>query len=275
MNTKLRHIILGISLFFLIENLFGQTNQASRLFVPYLDEESQSNVIVTVSGMGQPCPLEYTNTLSNTNLFTLEQQKVIADVFIKYKNVTTNSGPPGTMLFALYRTNYAINVRNKTVEVEDCVADFKYTNFDAQEQVVMDRGGLSAKFRTKSNDGYNMYFIHTGNGTMLRFTEQKNGLANGVLAAFEDMHSQGTNWSFKLADFTDSRLTEYRHYTNGMVLGKFFMWNPRNGNLIIEAEFKEPYDWKNISFKCNDKTATIAREMPIKLDAGTSIIFHR
>src|SRR5664280_2019698 len=86
--------------------LFGQTSQ--RLYVPYLDKESQSNVIVTVESAGEPCPPEYTNTLSNTNLFTPEEQKLIGDVFVKYKNVTTNSGPPGSILIGFYKTNRVV-----------------------------------------------------------------------------------------------------------------------------------------------------------------------
>jgi hypothetical protein len=29
-----------------------------------------------------------------------------------------------------------------------------------------------------------------------------------------------------------------------MVLGKYLVWNIQNGNLLIEAEFKEPYNWR-------------------------------
>jgi hypothetical protein len=238
------NLALTLSLLLAGGNLFAQTNQAKRLFVPYLDEESQSNVIVTISGIQQPCPPEYTNTLSNTNLFTPEEQKVIADIFIKYKNVTTNSGPPGTILSAFYRTNYVINVRNRTVAVENDVADFKYTNFDAHEQITI-KGGLSAKFLNTSGEGYNVFFVGTGNGTMLQYIERKGGVRNGILAEFEDMQWQGTNWDFRRADFiTNSHLVEYRQYTNGMVFGKYLMWNPRNNDLFLEADFKQPYDFE-------------------------------
>ena len=33
-------------------------------------------------------------------------------------------------------------------------------------------------------------------------------------------------------------------YTNGMNIGKYLMWNPENGNLLMEADFKEPYDFE-------------------------------
>src|SRR5208337_4989301 len=96
---KPRHLMLHLSLLLFAGNLFGQSNQAERLFVPFLDNESQNNVIVAISdtsGSGKTCPIKYTNVLSNTNLFSLEEQTLLRDVFIKYKHVTTNSGPPGT-----------------------------------------------------------------------------------------------------------------------------------------------------------------------------------
>jgi len=43
-------------------------------------------------------------------------------------------------------------------------------------------------------------------------------------------------------DFLNNTLQTYMRYTNGLVIGKFLMWNPLNNRLIIEAEFKEPYD---------------------------------
>jgi hypothetical protein len=242
---KLRNIIFGLSLLLFSENLFGQTNQEQRLIIPGLDPASQSNVVITVCDFygGQPCPLEYTNMLSNTNLFTPKEQKLIEGIFVKYKNVTTNSGPLDTVLIGLYKTNFIIKAMDRTAGVENWIARYQYTNSEAYEEITIGKS-LSARFRTKSNDGYNMYFNRTGSGTMLGFTEIKQDLINGVLAEFEDAHPQGVDWNFRRADFSNSRLFEYRQYTNGMVFGKYLMWNLRNGNLSIEAEFKEPYDWK-------------------------------
>lgn len=242
---KTRQLILGLSLQFFAGNLLGQANQAERFIIPGLETVSQSNVVVTVCDFnrGHPCPLEYTNVLSNTNLFTAKEQEVIKDVFVKYKNVTTNSGPLGTVPVSLYKTNFVIKVVDTTVEVEKWVARFQYTNSEAYEELTIGKS-LSAKFRTKSNDGYNVYFNRVGNATELRFMEIKHDSINGLLAAFVDTHEHGTNWDYRRANFADRRLTEYRQYTNGMVLGKYFMWNPQNGNLFIQAVFKEPYDWK-------------------------------
>lgn len=243
---KRQYFLLSLTLLLSGESLFAQTNQTDSSYIPFLDKESQSNVIVTVSdfyGDGQPCPLKYTNVLSNTNLFTPEEQGLIKEAFVKYQHITTNSGPPGTELVNLYRTNFLIKAMDdRTVEVENWVARYQYTNSNAQEEVTIGRS-LSAKFRTKANDGYNVYIVRIGGGALLRFLKVKQDKVNGFMAEFNDAHEQGTTWDYKRATFSDSHLTEYMQITKGLTLGKFFMWNPKNGNLCIEAEFKEPYDF--------------------------------
>ena len=230
------------------------------LYIPFLEPASQSNVVVTVCSMfgeGDPCPAKYTNVLSNTNLFTAEKQKMIGEALVKYKNVTTNSGPPGAVLINFYMTNRIIpplywvstnvpeNVR-RTNQI--WVAHFQYTDSDAQEEIRFG-GGISARFRNKSNDGYNMSIVWVGSGSLLTFSEVKHDSAKGLIARFGDLHSQGTTWDYRNADFNDRRLEEYMQTTNGMLLGKWLMWNPSSGGLILEAESKEPYDWNNHRMK--------------------------
>src|SRR5208282_5875986 len=101
-------LIAGFGLLLFVDNLFA-ADSPDRLFIPFLDPASQSNVTVTVSSMfanEAPCPPDYTNSLSNTNLFTMDEQKMIKEALVKYKNVTTNSGPPGTILVDCYKTNF-------------------------------------------------------------------------------------------------------------------------------------------------------------------------
>lgn len=206
------------------ENLFGQTNQAKRLFIPSLDEGSQSNIVVTVSdlfGDGQPCPMEYTNIFLNTNLFTIAEQILLTEAPLKYKNMTTNSGPPGTVLVGLYKTNSIIAFAHITNE--EWVARFRYTNSQAQDEVTfLDPKTAAVRFQTKSGDEY---FLNMRGDSMLAFGQFKHGVANGFGATFEN-----------------NRLMSYQHFTNGMTIGKYFMWNPQNNNLLLEAEFNEPYD---------------------------------
>jgi hypothetical protein len=242
---KLGLNICIFSLTILSSLLFAQTNGSQRLFFPFLDEACQSNIVVTVSDLdaGQPCPAKYSNILSNTNLFSPEEQKVISSVFEKYKKVTTNSGPVGTTLADLYKTNFTIKAAGRTFQITNWVARYQYTNIEANETIFFG-SGIMSQFRTKSNNGYNVSISRTGEGSMLRFMEIRQGLINGLLAEFDDAHSQGVEWDYRLADFNKSYMTEYCQYTNGMVLGKFLMWNPLNNNLGLEAEFKEPCDFE-------------------------------
>jgi hypothetical protein len=245
----LQFLFVGFLISFVF-NVFG----AERLFIPFLDPASQSNVTVTVSdfGKGQPCPPEFTNSVSNTNLFTQEEQQMIQDIFVKYKNVTTNSGPPGTILINFYKTNFIIqpiywmktNDWNRRRTNELWVSNFQYTNSESKEEIRFG-GGISATFTDKLKNGYNASFAWVGDGTLLTVSEQKHGLHVGFLARFSDLHPQGISWDYRRADFSDAHLEEYMQMTNGMVLGKWLMWNPRDGNLMLEAESKEPYDWNN------------------------------
>jgi len=243
---KTSSFISGLALIVLGQTLLGQTNQTKRLFFPFLDEESQSNVVVHISdpfGDGQPCPWRFTNVLSNSNLFTPAEQKTISEIFVKYKNATTNSGPPGTVFDSVYKTNYVIKAWKATANVENWVANYHYTNSDAREKITYG-AGMMAEFRNKLDDGYNASFTCTGDGTLLNFWEIKHGLPNGILSRFADCHGQGPNWDYRLANFTNSHLTEYMQYTNGMVMGRVLSWNALTGRLLVDAEFNEPYDMK-------------------------------
>jgi hypothetical protein len=238
------HLNLGVILLMFAGDLFGQTNQA-RLFLPFLDKESQSNVIVSIYFNGnRSCPLEFTNVLSNTNLFSPEEQKLIKKVLVKYQNVTTNSGPAGTILAGLYKTNFMVKTIDGPVEIKRWVARFQYTNFEAHEMIYFGRGELEAEFRTKANDGYNTVLTAVGGGSVLHFKEVERNLLNGVCAVFNDNHDQGPTWNYWRTDFSDARLEVYMQYTNGMNIGQYLMWNPQNGYLLVEADFKEPYDFE-------------------------------
>jgi hypothetical protein len=210
--------VLHFGLLFFFANAFA-ANRPDRLFIPFLDPASQSNVTVTVSSMftkEEPCPMAYTNTLSNTNLFTPEEQKTIREVLGKYKNVTTNSGPPGTILVNFYKTNFiapppywvktdAYWMAHRTNGM--WVANFQYTNSEGQEEIRIG-AGMSAKLTNKSKNGYNASITRTGSGSLLTFTELKHGSASGVLVRFYDLHVQGTSWDYNLADFSDGHLVQ-------------------------------------------------------------------
>lgn len=255
-----RLAVFGFNLLLAAGKLFA-ADRPERLYIPFLEPASQSNVVVTVLSMstkGDPCPAQFTNTLSNTNLFTLKEQKMIGDALVKYKNVSTNSGPPGTVLVNCYQTNVVVPplywmetnaTRNFHRTNEFWVSCFQYTNSEAQEEIRFYHGGWAAKFKNGSNDGYTASIARTGNGSLLTVTERKYGSDSGLLVRFDDSHAQGTTWDYHLADFNDGRLQEYMQTTNGLAFGKWLVWNASTGGLIMAAECKEPYDWNNHRMK--------------------------
>src|SRR5208282_1564314 len=185
--------------------------------------KSQSNVLFTVCNLSSPilCPVKYTNRLSNTNLFSLEEQKSLKTIPIKYRNVTTNTGPPGSVLTRL--DNAAFGEDNK----EGIVAHFSYTNSVAQEEIVF-FGKRERNVKYQSTPG-NGYYAELLDGGLVSFQELRDGTLNGLCVTFND-----------------DRAVMLLHYTNGKALGKFYVWTPIAGlpqsdGLAVEAEFKEPY----------------------------------
>jgi len=192
--------------------------------------------------------------LSNTNLFTPDEQKTIGEALVIYRNVTTNSGPPGTVLISLYKTNFIIeplywiktNSFNTRRTNQNWVAIFQYTNLDAEEEIWFSKG-ISARFKDREGNHRGVSITIAGDGSFLTFSG-KNVSGKGILVRFDNLQPMGTNrinWSYKDADFSNGYMEEYMQTTNGMLLGKWLMWNPSSGGLILAAESKKPYDWNN------------------------------
>ena len=97
------------------------SDDAASLLRDLFEPDSQTNLSIAVLAN---CPPEFTNAVSNGNLFTLEEQNLLKDILTKYKNTTTNSGLPGAILVGFDRSsNY-------------CVAHFSYTNTEAREDII-------------------------------------------------------------------------------------------------------------------------------------------
>jgi hypothetical protein len=95
---KLKSLLLG--LLFCAGNLFGQTNLDMELLLPTISigvgsfdrfhftnglvDAGLSNLDVVIK-TSTPCPPEYTNMISNTNLFSIAEQKLLADILLTYK----------------------------------------------------------------------------------------------------------------------------------------------------------------------------------------------
>lgn len=168
-------------------NLFAQINTSKRMFVPFLDKESQSNVVVTFSDIfnGKPCPAQYTNVLSNTNLFLPEEQALLRDIFLRYKTVTTRSGPPGTSLIRSYQTNFINGKKSNS----NWVSNFQNTNLGTKEDLFFDAQTIcAARLKTKTGEGYTVVFYQEDGGLMFRLMQDRHGVRNGLLVQFYGEH---------------------------------------------------------------------------------------
>jgi hypothetical protein len=180
MNT--RNTYLTLILVLNAAALSGRAQETNRMYIPFIDESSQSNVVVTVQELfseGIPCPLQYTNVIDNTNLFTSQERNLLEKVLVKYAHITTNSGPPGSVFVslknAIFTNIYYLNKANSVLR-----STFRYTNADATETVTFVERGFNADFRPRDGDGYYLGFLDQIHSLGLRFVQNKNGIPNGL-----------------------------------------------------------------------------------------------
>ena len=187
-------------------------------------DSSKSNMSFVVN-TSAPCPPKYTNIISNTNLFSLAEQKLLTEIPLEYKNVTTNSAPLDSVFIGLERPKPSPSYPWLTSDSE--ILHFRYTNSDAQLKVLFfneaaKQDGIVVIYRTKSGDGYDAAF--TPPNGISRFRQFKRGRLDGLWADFEGDHCAA-----------------WLHFVNGNAVGKWLVWN-KMGSLYMEADFKESYD---------------------------------
>ena len=240
---RIRQFLAILSLLLINRAVFAQGLSNARLYIPFLDTVSQSNVAVTVSdffGNGERCPTQYTNLLSNTNLFTEHDKELIHDVLLKYRNVSTNSGPPGSKLIDLSKTNCIVPVVKLTNSYWRAV--FEYTNSGAQDELIFIDSGITARFQKKNGDGY-IVGLRRLDGVLSYLVEQTRwGKGEGLNVEFNDIRETTDSAERAPENFEENHVTSWRRMTNGDIIGKWFVWNPENNNLILAAEFKMPYN---------------------------------
>ena len=210
------NIISGLILL-LAANLFGQTSQRMQGLIWFLDPDSQTNLVVIRDGnRSLPCPPQYTNLLSNTNLFTPAEQKLLQEVMLKYKNITTNSGPPGSILAGLHK------------DTNNCwVALFRYTNSDARDEITFDQM-VTARHLDNANDGYEVNLSPESRWLGLGFRGLKHGMSDGLCVQF----------------YGDGHCRSWMQFSNNMAVGKWLEWSRLDNGLSLEVEFKAPYDFQ-------------------------------
>jgi len=164
----------------------------------------------------KPCPLEYTNVLSNTNLFTPDEQILLKELPSKYGNMIMDTPPPGTRLVG--------REPGKNLLVAFTIARYQPTNSEGQIRAFYwETNLLGAGFIAKSGDGYEFSFDQ--DGQLIGFRAVKQGKLDGL-------------W----ADFSKGRCVDWMRFKDGKAVGKYLVWNA-GGTLYMEADFKEPYDF--------------------------------
>ncbi len=234
-NMNLHTLFCGFAALFMVSTFVPQPCLAQKLVIDLLDESSQSNVIVTVSDWNRPgpCPSKYTNLLSNTNLFTRVQQELLVAIPAKYRQVATNSAPPGSVLVRLNKVTFGdtVDKTGKIVHAEGILGHFAYTNSEAREDVLFSTDGRekTVKYQAEPSSGYYARLI---DNSLCDYEEFKDGKLNGLFTGFYQ-----------------DRCYVWLCFTNGKALGKCFLWGrrglgePVSSGLAVEAEFKEPYDF--------------------------------
>ena len=214
-------------------NLFCQTNYLAKKITGGLDDPSQSNVEVLVSGMAdaRPCPPEYTNVISNTNLFTPDEQELLSKIPIEYGYVTTNSGPPGSILVS-YETWPILTEWGTNWQ---WVARFQFTNSGFSDEVRPGGELFRHKVRNKAGDGFDLGIIPNppensgfggGGGPEYWIHQIRHDVKDGLFVGVEH----------------GNRCSQWMRYSNGMAVDKQLFWDPNYPRLILWKKFTQPYD---------------------------------
>ena len=134
-----------------------QLVHAEKVGVYFLEEKSQKSILFAVCTLSHPipCPLELTNRLSDTNLFSEEERRELMGILLKYKNVTTNAGPLGSVLTELDQAKFGKD------KEEGFLARFTYSNTLVQDEVLfLTNGERFVKFQSSPGNGFYAELLH-------------------------------------------------------------------------------------------------------------------
>jgi hypothetical protein len=230
-HMKMRAIICGLCLVSSICSIFAQDHSArdtESLLRDLFEPDSRTNLII--KGY-TACPPRLTNVISNTNLFTPSEQKLLKEIQFKYKDVTTNSGPLGTVLTGVEKiSNYY-------------VAHFSYTNSDVHEDIIFGDRSAEARhngnyddfmagfdvplvrYRTKDGNGYDAT-ISRSSDKFWTFAQIKQGKVNGLYVDFSNDHCQNL-----------------LHFVDGKAVGNWLQWDTYTDNHLLEVKIKSSLDY--------------------------------
>jgi len=153
-------------------------------------------------------------------------QKNLEQITLRYQNVTTNSGPSGSVFKGWGLRQEKFEMWSNTF----VVACFFSTNSNANVEIRKnDPSQITVKFRTQTGDGYDANLI---NGSIFAYQEYKSGILDGLFVILHDPNNPNDK----------EHCGMWARFVQGKILGKFFMWG-KDGKIESLAEFKKPFDF--------------------------------
>ena len=236
--------LVFIALILTTADLIGQTQHQSfveqqvEMLSELLMPDSSTNLTIIAH---TNCPPQYTNVISNTNLFTLSEQTLLKEVLSKYKNVTTNSGPTGTVLTGLEKTNNCY------------VAHFSYTNLQAREVIVFGNWPPETKHTLKYGGGYSTLIDESAFwGTLAKFRSNDDNGYDVALGRSDVKGVLTTEWVAQIkqgkvnglfVDFSNEHCQNLLHCVDGKAVGKWLQWDTYTDNHLLEVKIKSSLDY--------------------------------
>lgn len=217
--------------------VFSNTNSDGRLLLSNFLPEIQKDVEVLANWENKiPCPVELTNLLSNTNLISPEEEQMFKGLVNKYKDLSFDTVPVGTVHRKSGARNVTARFLNsdvKRVRRDLTVSYHRYKDTNSLGTIELVQPGVSlvARIRNSSKDGFDLEIGRAENGLDFSSLEFLNGVPNGLSITVNRADEQD-----------QARIVSLVRFKDGLAVGKFIRWDLQ-GNLSTFAEFKKPFEF--------------------------------
>lgn len=202
-----------------------------------LDTDSMGDIEVIANANGpqgsQPCPPGLANAISNTNLFSLEEQQLIKSIPAIFGSNAPYSGPAGT---AVVHPSWSKRWFDRGNMV------FQFTNLELKDKVWFDQYGYpeTHHVRDSAGNGFDLIFDgmerdpqkNHGDSPQFSLSQFKHGVQDGIQVVILGEHC-----------------VRWLRFSNGLAIDQWLYWSPDGSQLDIWVKFKKPYDYLEHSKK--------------------------
>ncbi len=194
------------------------------------EPDSRTNMVVAEHNNSS---VYYTNLISNTNLFSRQEQQLLQEVVKKYNKLTTNAPPFGSVLVNLERTN-GFWWGHYSYPKSDAREDIRFGDRLSKPVVASGRGYATfvdqlgpdvtiAKFRYKDEDGYDVLLCQP---EPMFLVQIRGGVPDGLFIEIQRDH-----------------FSEFVHFVHGRALGKWFIADRHGARKVFEIKVQSPVDY--------------------------------